>query len=866
MPLYRLLLRLYPKSFRLEYGGEMSAVFAEERRRVRGVAATAGLWVRAAGEVLRNATLVHAEMLRQDVAYTARTLRRSPGFATTAIVIVALGIGATTAAFSVTDFVLFRPLPYAEAHRLVTIFSTTPGYQRMELSPPNYRDLQLASRSFERFGVHVGVAMTLTGDGDARRLEGAAVSVDIFPVLRVVPAIGRTFLPEDDRDGAPPTIILAHGFWQRHFGGAADVVGRTLQLDGTAYTIIGVMPRGFAFPNSSTAFWTPNRFGPASFQPGNRTNNYLRGLARLQPGVTIDQARAELQILARQLEAQFPKENQDTSVAVFSLRDEVPARTRLLLLALSGAAGCLLLIACANLANLLLTRALGRRRELAVRTALGAGRERLVRQMLTESLSISCLGGVLGIALAVAAVPMLAHLVPSGLPLAGAPAVDMRVLLVAAALTTMTGLAFGLAPVVHARRGRDMDGLREGQRSGGGPRERLRSALVVVEVTASVALLICAGLLIRALASVRSTDPGFRAEGVLTLRTELPMPKYRTVAARDEFYIRVLDQVQSGPEVTAAGFISYLPMSSFRGGIWPVSIPGQTDSTVRGINNVASIRFVTPGFFAALGIPIRRGRDISHDDTRDRPYVAVVSESFATRYWPGDDPIGRRFMFAFAEREVVGVAADVRVRGLEMASEPQVYLSPKQVNDGSILFYMPKSLAIRTTASPERLVPFVREVMQRVEPGAPLFEVQTLDHLVGLETASRAAQARVLAAFAIIAFGLAAIGIHGLLSFAISQRTNEIGVRVALGATSADILWMVVSRGLALATAGIALGVTVAYVAGRSMEAVLAGVRPTDAPTILAAIAVAVVMTVAGTITPTLRALRVNPVTALRAD
>jgi predicted permease len=461
---------------------------------------------------------------------------------------------------------------------------------------------------------------------------------------------------------------------------------------------------------------------------------------------------------------------------------------------------------------------------------------------------------------------MLARLVPTGLPLAGAPSVDVRVLLVAAALTTVTGLLFGLAPVAHTRRDREMSALGDGQRSGGGARERLRSALVVIEITASVALLISAGLLIRALAAVRATDPGFRAEGVLTLRTELPMPKYRTVAARDELYTRVVEEVRSAPGVIAAGFISYLPMSSFRGGIWPVTIPGATDTMVRGANNVASIRFVTPGFFAALGIPIRRGRDISEADRRDRPYVAVVSESFVQRYWPGEDPIGRRFTFAFAEREVVGVAGDVRVRGFEAPSEPQVYLSPQQVADGGIIYYMPKSLAVRTSEPPERLVPFVREVMRRAEPNAPLFEVQTLDELVGLETASRAAQARVLAAFAIIAFGLAAIGIHGLLSFAVSQRTSEIGVRVALGATASAVLWMVLSRGLALGGAGIALGVAVAYAAGRGMEALLAGVRPADTTTLVAAIALALLMTAAGTIAPAWRALRVNPVMALRAE
>jgi putative ABC transport system permease protein len=461
-------------------------------------------------------------------------------------------------------------------------------------------------------------------------------------------------------------------------------------------------------------------------------------------------------------------------------------------------------------------------------------------------------------------VPLLARLVPANLPIAAVPAVDARVLLFAVALTVSTGVAFGVAPVLRLSRARQLEGLQEGPRAGGGRKERLRAALVVAEIAASVALLVSAGLLIRALVAVRGIDPGFDPGGVMTLRIELPMPDYGGVAAREALYRTILDDVGRQPGVTAAGFVSYLPMSSFRGGIWPASIGGQ-DVAVRTAENVASLRYVTPGYFAAMGIPVLRGRDVTEADSRDRPYVAVVGESFVRRHWPGQDPIGRRFTFAFAEREVVGVAGDVRFRGLERASEPQVYLSAKQVNDGAILFYVPKSLAVRTTEAPARLAPTLRQIVRRADPRLPIFELQTLDDMIGLETATRSVQVRVLVAFAVVAFVLAAIGIHGLLSFAVSQRINEIGVRMALGAQAGDILRSVVGRGVVLAAIGVVPGLLAAYAAARSMQALLAGVPPADALTIGSAVTLAVVMTLLGTMVPTLRALRVNPVTALRA-
>jgi len=865
MHLYNLLLRLYPAAFRNEYGEEMRPLFARRRRQAKGFGVLA-LWLNTVGEIVSNSWLVHVDLLRQDLGFTARVLRRSPGFAVTAIFIVALGIGATTAAFSVTDFVLIRQLPFPEPERLVKLWETTPGYPWMELSPPNYRDWKEAAKSFTSIGAYTFNDVTMTGAGEAQRLTGTSVSADLFPTLGVAPAIGRPFTGDDDRQGAPGTVILAFGFWQSQFAADPNVLGRSLMLDGAPYTVIGVMPRGFHFPASDVQVWTTNRYGPGNYADSERADNYLESVGRLRDGVTLGQAQTELNTIAARLERQYPKENKGTGAVVNSLGEEISDRSRLLLLALSGAAACVLLIACANLANLLLARALGRRRELALRAAMGAGRERLVRQLMTESLVLATAGGALGVGIAMISVPLFAQLVPASLPIAGSPSIDLRVLVFAVVVIVVTGLSFGLAPVLRVGGGPDLNGLREGLRSGGGRKERLRSALVVVEIAASVALLVSAGLLIRALDTVRGIDPGFNPYGVLTLRTELPIPEYRTVAARDAFYTRVRREVEALPGVTSAGFISYLPISSFRGGIWPVSVRGEIDLGIRSANNVASLRFVTPGYFKTMGIPVKRGRDISDADTRDRQLVAVVSESFVKRYWPDEDPIGRHINFALGEREVVGVVGDVRFRGLERASEPQVYLSSAQVNDGAILFYTPRALAVRTAGSPSDLVPAVRQIIRRAEPKLPIFEVQTLEEMMDHETASRAVQARVLVGFAAIAFALAAVGIHGLLSFAVSQRVTEIGVRRALGAQSSDVLLLVLLRGLALAAAGVVPGALAAYLAGRSMEALLAGVAPADPLTLSSAVALSLVMTLLGTLAPTRRALRVDPITALRAE
>jgi predicted permease len=487
----------------------------------------------------------------------------------------------------------------------------------------------------------------------------------------------------------------------------------------------------------------------------------------------------------------------------------------------------------------------------------------MIRQLMTESLLLATIGGALGIFVAQTAVPLLNRLVPPTLPIASAPTVDLRVLLFAIVLTGLTGVTFGLAPVARVGGEVDLGGLREGARTGGGHKERLRSALVVAEIIASVVLLVSAGLLMRALWTVQATDPGVKAEGVLMLRTALPVPQYANVSTREVFYQRVLSDVRALPGVSDAGYITRLPMV-LRGGVWPVIIPGRPQ--VPNAQPLAALRYVTPGFFRTLGIPLRSGRDISGSDTREARFVAVVSESLVTRYWPGQDAIGRVFQFGMAERTIVGVVGDVRVRGLEGTSEPQVYLSHQQVPDSSIIGYTPKDLAIRASGDPMALLPAVRAIVRRADPQQPISDARLLSDIVAGETAPRRIQVRVLAGFAAAAFLLAAIGLHGLLSFTVSSRAQEIGVRIALGARSADILDTVLREALRMAALGLVLGLGLAYATGRGLEALLAGVGPGDGLTFLVAVGLSAVMTLAGSLLPALRALRVDPIAVMRTE
>jgi predicted permease len=853
MRFYHALLYLYPASFRSEYGEELCTAFAA---RMGGRSALA-MFFAALTDVVPNAMAVHLDILGQDVRFTARALRRaSPGFAFTAILVVALGVGANTAAFSLADFVLLRPLPFAEPDRLVKLWESSPGYTS-EFSPANFRDWSAMAKSFSGMGAYFANSANLVGGSEPRRIETARVTPELMPLMGVPSVLGRVIAPEARDSGA--TAVISHGLWQSHFGGDRNVLGRTMRLDGTPYTVIGVMPPTYRFPSRQVDVWTPLRFTAEDFE--DRNDNYLDVVARLGPGVSIEQARAEINRIGLLLQRQYPEENRDIGAVVLALKSQVAQSSRLLVLSLCGAALCILLLACANLASLLLARGLNRTRELAVRTALGAGRERLVRQLITESLGLSVIGGAVGIGIAAAGAPLLARLVPSSLPIGSVPSIDLRVLAFATVLIVVTGLISGVAPALRGGKTGPLDALRADARAGGGRRQRMRSVLVMIEVTASIVLLVTSGLLMRAIWRIHAVEPGFRAEGVMTLRTALPFPKYQTTAARERFYARVLQETRALPGVQSAGYISGLPMV-MRGGIWPVAIKGA--NVQRDASNSASLRYATPGLLASLGIRLHRGRDISDSDTREHPFVAVVSESFAQRQWPGQDPIGRTFGFALNDRTVVGVVDDVRVRGLERASEPQVYLPSGQVDDNQLIGYVPKDLVIRSSVPVEQMLPALRRIIASADPEQPISDVKLLSEILADDTAPRRVQLRLLMILSSLALLIAGVGIHGLLSFAVSQRTQELGVRKALGAQSSTLVGMVMREGLALALFGALAGVAIAILIGRAMSALLFGLSPADPQTILVAVALGLLTALVGCLRPALRAARIDPMTALR--
>ena len=836
---YRLLLRLYPASFRAEYGDELCAAFAETVRQSSKARAIANAIV----DVTWNAAGAHLDILRQDFRYALRTLRHAPGFAFTAIVVVALGIGANTAAFSLADFVLLRPLPFPASDQLVNIWSTSEGGYQNEATPPNYRDWQrMATKSFSGMAAHAWSAANLVGVGSPRRVQLSLVTPELMPLIGIGARLGNVIAPSNAK--SPSIAVLSHDLWRTQFASDAGVIGRVIRLDGAPYTVVGVMPPSYRFPSREVEAWIPLTSTPDDWN--DRTNSFLHVVARLRAGTTLEAARAELSAVASRLEQQYPDTNKEQGVAIIPLRDQIGQRSKLLVIALFGASLCILLLACANLASLLLARAAHRAREIAIRTALGCGRERLVRQLVTETILLSMIGGAIGVFVAWIGLPLLTRLVPMALPVEEAPRISARVIGFAAALMAMTGLGFGIVPVLRAR-------TTPG-------RQRLRGALVVLEVVGSIVLLISSGLLMRAIWRIQSIEPGFHSEEVMTMRTALPMPKYGTVATRQRFYDRVLADVRAIPGVKSAAYTTGLPMVR-TGGLRKVEMPG-----VDPHDNLASMRYVTSGYFTTLGIPQLRGRDISDNDTQQSLNVAVVSESFVRRHWPNQEAIGRTFKFSQKERTVVGVVGDVRVRGFEQTSEPQVYIPAAQVEDNSALGYVPVDLVVRSALPPAQWLPEVRRIVVAADPEQPLSDIRPLSDVVANTTAPRRVQLRVLAILAAIALLIAGVGIHGLLSFAIAQRTKELGIRHALGAQASEMVAMVLREGMTLAIFGTAIGVAVAIAIGRTMRALLFGIPPTDATTIAASVALCFITAVAGCLRPAIRAARVDPIIALREE
>ena len=862
MSFYRALLRLYPRSFRLEYTDELERAF-ELRTRGRSALASASA---ALTDVVPNALAAHWELLRQDLAYAARSFSRTPGFAITAMLVVALGVGANTAALTLADYTFLRPFPYADPERLVRFYQADGEdmWNYGDVSPGNYRDWKEQQHSFTAMAAYSWRSSNLVSESEPRRVELIATTPDLLPLLGVRPIAGRFFAADDTLTGQ--AIILSYGLWQSQFGGDQGIVGKFVRLDGVPHAVVGVMPATFRFPQSSVDGWVPQRFEPSVFE--DRNNRYLFGIARLRPGVTTEQARLDLNTISKRVAQEDPKQlSYRTGSAVFTLRGEMTRSARSLIVALVGAALCILILACSNLASLFLARGAHRAREIAVRAALGAGRERLVRQLITESLTLAVLGGTIGIVVASVGVPLLSRLIPGGLPVDNQPTVDYRVMMVGLVLVLITGLVCGVAPAIKAGRSGPLDALRGTARAGGGRSRKVRSGLVILEIAASVVLLVGSGLLIRAVARVQAIDPGFRAENVLTLKTVLPLPKYDSVDTRTQFYDRVLRDVRAIPGVQAAGYVTGLPLV-MRGGIRSIIVPGITEPG--NDRETASIRYVSPQYFETLRIRLVRGRDFNETDITNGVQVAVVSEAFVKRYWPTGDPLGKRFLIGSQdppeERTIIGVVGDIHVRGLERKSEPQFYLPASQPGGANVGSFMPKDLVVRASVPPMSLVSSIKGIIRNADVEQSVSNVRPLANVVAEETAPRVTQLRILVVLSTIALLIAAVGIHGLLAFTVSTRFHELGVRRALGAPVQGIIGLVMREGLMLATAGIVIGIVAATAFARTISALLAGVEPRDPVTLGIAASLCFTIAIVSCLRPARNAARVDPLSALRAE
>ena len=863
MKLHRLLLLLYPESFRADYGAEIDAVFEQHSRHAGGIGRV-GLWADAIGDALTNGPALHLDILRQDVRDALRAWAQAPAFSLTVVLVATIAIGATTAVFSLADHVLIRPLPFPDASRLVKLWQDQSyrGYGRLELSPPMFRDWKANATSFAEMAAYSSFSSNLLAGREPQRVDGVGTLGSLFSVLGTAPALGRGITEGDGRIGAPSVVVLSDRLWRRTFAANPAIVGRDIIIDGLPWTVVGVMPPSFEFPNRIVDIWIAYQFPENVFQDW--SNFMLQSIARLRPGATMDDAKTELDLLVQRRVPEVAGLTPQSRARVLALRDEIPQQSRLLLWVLAATSGAMLLIACANLASLFLMRLMSRHRELAVRTALGAAGSRLVRQLLTESVMLAVASGIAGIALAVFAVQQIAVLVPSSLPIADAPAVDLRMLAAAGLATIITIVGLGVLPAFRARRLTTDALLRVGARQGVDRHtQRMRSILVTAEITACVALLVASGLLLRALVRVQQTDPGFEPANVLTLRTALPTPKYRETATRMRFYNDVLDNVRALPGVTSAAYTSWLPMT-FRGGIWPVAVDGKPEDPAT--PQTVSLREITPQFFAAMGVPMLRGRDFADGDTRSAPLVAIVSESFVRRHWPTQDPIGRRVFLAFNERVVIGVVGDIRVRGLERESEPQVYVAAAQMPDSQLVFYSPRDLVVKSAVPELSIVPAVRAIIAKADPEQPVSDIRPLGDIVASDTAPRRTQVRVIGAFTAIALLLAATGLYGLLAFYVSTHVRDIGVRLALGAERRTIVALIVGGGARLAVIGVVIGSILAAAGGRLMQGLLADVSPRDPLTFVAASGVVLLITLVATTLPALRAAAVDPLNAIRHE
>jgi putative ABC transport system permease protein len=797
-----------------------------------------------------------------DLRYGARLLRQSPVFGAIAVIALALGIGANTAIFSTVHTLILRALPYRNADSVTLLWedSSFAGFPKNTPAPGNFYEWKARNHVFTDMAATRGAIANLAADGPPEQVFGRRVTANFFDVLGTPPLLGRTFTEEEDRTN-PNLVLISYSLWQRRYEGNPGIVNRAILMNGLKYTVLGVMPRDFVFMNREVDYWTPIHFTPA--EAGDHGSHYLNVVARLKPGVTVQRAGTEMSAIATQLQKEFPG-NARVGAVVVPIREELLGKTRIAVFVLMGAAGCVLLIACANLASMLLARAVARQREMAVRIALGAGRCRLFGQMITEGLLLSTLGGALGLAVARLGMVLLAKLAPQGYTVPTDVHLDGGLLLFTLALAALTGVLFSIVPAIQTVRASLNDSLRQGGRGGaGGRRTTTRDALIVLEVAMALILLTGAGLMLKTMAKLRAIDVGFRPDHLLTLRTTLPRELYAEPSRRLAFYDRVINGVRALPGVESAAYGSQLPFQS-SGNTQSYSVEGRDFE--RGEASDALLRVGTNDYLKTFGVRLREGRVPDEHDSATSLPVIVINETLAKRWWPHETALGHRIRMAGRNsvwRTIVGVVRDVRERGYELELKSGVYIPFVQFPD---TWALPESLVVRTKGDPVSLTGAVRQIIASVDRRQPITAVRTMDETLDRTVQDRTQQMTLLGAFAALALLLASIGIYGVLSYAVTQRRREIGVRIALGATSRSVVGMVVTRGLALTGAGLAIGLVGAAMGTRAMKTMLYGVDAVDPATFAGVSGLLCLVAMLACWVPALRAARVDPIVVLRDE
>lgn len=797
--------------------------------------------------------------LMADVRYALRVLSRAPFLALAVMAVLALGIGANTATFSILNAVLLRPLPFPDSGRLVRLYhvppqATFPGTPRFALSPANFYDWQRDARSFEAMTLYRGRPFTLTGGDEPRAVVACAVGAGFFEIVGARPELGRVFR-EDEDDAAARVVIVSHSFWQRQLGAVPDAVGRALNLSGEPYTVVGVMPRDFSlaswFP-TSREIWVP--LGLTDAQRAVRENHNQQAVARLKPEIPLAQARSELDVIARRLEREHPEANAGWGATAVPLQETIVEDVRTMLVVLLAAVVLVLLIACANVGNLLFTRALARRKEIAIRTALGATGARVFQQVLVEALLLALGGGAAGLLIAHAALRAGGTLLANQVPRADEISMDARVLLFALGTSLLTGILAGVVPALRSGRATLSDALKEGGRGEGVVGVRMRRLLVVGEVSLSVVLLMGAAVMVRSLLALRTVDAGFDPRNVLTMNVSLPGARYTTPAQRTAFFDSAIERVRALPGVVAAGTIDNLPLEG--GSVQPIVLESRPELLPRDQPTV-QVRTVTPGYLDAMGIPVVRGRDVASADVD----VMLVSQGAAKMLWGEADPIGRRvtlpLMSRTLTREVIGVVADVKQGSLAEDALPSVYYYTRERSWSSL------TLVLRTAVPPASLAPAAAGVIRALDPQQPVQAVRTMDQVRDEQLVSQRFSALLLGAFACAALVLASVGIYSVLSYIVRGRSREIGIRSALGAQTSDVVRLVIREGMGSALAGIATGTAAALLASRSLQR-LAFVSASDPLTLAAVGATLAGVALLACLVPAYRASRIDPLVALR--